>query len=537
MLSLTLPSKVASKKWLKASLATVFARFASRLRWRAKLRDSGISGAGVQNSLAQPNVPEKVCQHVGPLGSALARATSPPPPSLPSPPSPPSPPSSPPSPPRPTPTPPLSPSGAAAVAKGVNLVRTRLAACGVHSSTHGRVVDDAAIAEELCKQGGHIGRTINRLKSRAECSEDSHAQARSSLVTVNVREGAGVQPPPVPAARGWTEQASPAVATTGGSRGGNDGHAEQESGIGGISGNTRAAKHASSGRTGGSDESEGNGVPGVFTRVVRRLAYDLATRFPLAARCLQSPPIARAEFMKDAAGPVMPKEKMFKAQLSIVKCHYHVARMIVLGASFSMWATFGSLGAMQGITIAWVLALFAAVLTPLLPRVHCDTSSWQKNLAICAGKVTSPLRYFILLLIFCPFLSTTAILPLSALFLVFVQLSYWMACFVLAHIGPNAQGEQQVWINFTKETTHGHLQVVRHHCWPHAHMPFVAPISVHLLPCRRCSRLAAGQCPRLHEHKLCNTGRGALVLLGAPSHYFASIARCLGQSAIVHIIQ
>ena len=90
---------------------------------------------------------------------------------------------------------------------------------------------------------------------------------------------------------------------------------------------------------------------------------------------------------------------------------------------------------------------------------------------------------------------------------------------------------------FTKETTHGHLQVVRHHCWPHAHMPFVAPISVHLLPCRRCSRLAAGQCPRLHEHKLCNTGRGALVLLGAPSHYFASIARCLGQSAIVHIIQ
>ena len=192
---------------------------------------------------------------------------------------------------------------------------------------------------------------------------------------------------------------------------------------------------------------------------------------------------------------------------------------------------------MQGITIAWVLALFAAVLTPLLPRVHCDTSSWQKNLAICAGKVTSPLRYFILLLIFCPFLSTTAILPLSALFLVFVQLSYWMACFVLAHIGPNAQGEQQVWINFTKETTHGHLQVVRHHCWPHAHMPFVAPISVHLLPCRRCSRLAAGQCPRLHEHKLCNTGRGALVLLGAPSHYFASIARCLGQSAIVHIIQ
>ena len=95
---------------------------------------------------------------------------------------------------------------AAAVAKGVNLVRTQLAARGVHSSTHGRVVDDAAIAEELRKQGGHVGRTVNRLKSRAERSEDSHAQAydtsaaRSSLVTVNVGEGAGVQPPPAPAA-------------------------------------------------------------------------------------------------------------------------------------------------------------------------------------------------------------------------------------------------------------------------------------------------------------------------------------------------
>ena len=95
---------------------------------------------------------------------------------------------------------------AAAVAKGVHLVRTQLAARGVHSSTHGRVVDDAAIAEELRKQGGHVGRTVNRLKSRAERSEDSHAQAydtsaaRSSLVTVNVGEGAGVQPPPAPAA-------------------------------------------------------------------------------------------------------------------------------------------------------------------------------------------------------------------------------------------------------------------------------------------------------------------------------------------------
>ena len=36
----------------------------------------------------------------------------------------------------------------------VGLVRLQLAARGVHSSTHGNVVDDAAIAEELQAQGG-----------------------------------------------------------------------------------------------------------------------------------------------------------------------------------------------------------------------------------------------------------------------------------------------------------------------------------------------------------------------------------------------
>ena len=252
-------------------------------------------------------------------------------------------------------------------------------------------------------------------------------------------------------AGGMTEQALPAAATTGGGvGGGDDGHAEQVRGIGGTSGNTQAAKHASLGRTGGSDESEGNEVPGIFTRVVRRLVNNLATRFPRAARCLQSPPIARAEFVKDAAGPVMPKEKMFKAHLSIVLCHYHVARTIVLGASFSVWAAFGSPAAMQGVTIAWVLALFVAVLTALLP--------WLGDFT-CSGKRTSILhhhnRSFILMLIFCPFLYTMAILPLSALFMIFVKLSYSLACFVLAHIGPNAQGEQQVWIYIPKRLPTG----------------------------------------------------------------------------------
>ena len=48
----------------------------------------------------------------------------------------------------------------------VDIVRARLADRGVNSSTHGHVASDATIAEELKAQGGHIGRTVNRLLSR-----------------------------------------------------------------------------------------------------------------------------------------------------------------------------------------------------------------------------------------------------------------------------------------------------------------------------------------------------------------------------------
>ena len=56
----------------------------------------------------------------------------------------------------PPPPPPSSASTAsAAAAKGIGLVRVQLAARGVHSSTHGNVVDDAAIAEELQGPSSH----------------------------------------------------------------------------------------------------------------------------------------------------------------------------------------------------------------------------------------------------------------------------------------------------------------------------------------------------------------------------------------------
>ena len=59
----------------------------------------------------------------------------------------------------------------------IDVVRARLADRGVNSSTHGTVVNDAAIEEELKAQGGHVGRTVNRLMNRTERSEEAQAAA------------------------------------------------------------------------------------------------------------------------------------------------------------------------------------------------------------------------------------------------------------------------------------------------------------------------------------------------------------------------
>ena len=62
-------------------------------------------------------------------------------------------------------------------------VRARLADRGVNSSTHGTVVNDAAIEEELKAQWarrprGHVGRTVNQLMNRTERSEEAQAAQR-----------------------------------------------------------------------------------------------------------------------------------------------------------------------------------------------------------------------------------------------------------------------------------------------------------------------------------------------------------------------
>ena len=89
--------------------------------------------------------------------------------------------------------------------------------------------------------------------------------------------------------------------------------------------------------------------PGIAHKIWSRMKNKFTVRFPRAARFLQSPPISKAEFMNDATGPTMPKDKRFKVSVPLALWFYHLARSIVLGASFSMWAALGSPAAAPGV--------------------------------------------------------------------------------------------------------------------------------------------------------------------------------------------
>ena len=90
-----------------------------------------------------------------------------------------------------------------------------------------------------------------------------------------------------------------------------------------------------------------------------------------------------------------------------------------------------------------MLALFVAVFTAIVPR------AWLDNiLEDYIDLISKSLRYIMLLCFLCPFLSASAILPLSALFMLAVQLVYFLGGLLLAHTGPSAaDGDAQVWVD------------------------------------------------------------------------------------------
>ena len=162
----------------------------------------------------------------------------------------------------------------------------------------------------------------------------------------------------------------------------------------------------------------------------------------------------KEEFVKDASGPIMPKARRFKARASLVQCHYHAARVVVLGATFSMWASLGSLSAAPGVVSAWALALVMVVLLSEGKWRYLDekTKFYRDRHGIrevmtdmeYIGLQPSLSPYLVSLILFCPLLSASANLPLSALFILVVQLSYSVGRRVLAHIGTSEDGGEQV---------------------------------------------------------------------------------------------
>ena len=180
---------------------------------------------------------------------------------------------------------------------------------------------------------------------------------------------------------------------------------------------------------------------------IQRMEKWLTVRFPGAARLLQSRPVTKAYFVEEASTrPIMPNEKRFEARVSFALCHYHVARTIVLAASFSMWAALGSPAAAPGVVSAWVLALLVAVLA----RAVLDEKVVELRKV---AKSPWLILYLLWLILFCPFLSAPAILPLSALFMLAVQLVYFLAHRLLTHVGPSTESGEQVWINVPKTRT------------------------------------------------------------------------------------
>ena len=99
----------------------------------------------------------------------------------------------------------------------------------------------------------------------------------------------------------------------------------------------------------------------------------------------------------------MPKARRFKARASLAQCHYHAARVVVLGATFSVWASLGSISAAPGVVSAWVLALVMAVLLSERPwRYLRDCFSKDPALQSGAVRLQKMISVILFLILFCP---------------------------------------------------------------------------------------------------------------------------------------
>ena len=209
----------------------------------------------------------------------------------------------------------------------------------------------------------------------------------------------------------------------------------------------------------------------------------------------------------------MPKARRFKARASLAQCHYHAARVVVLGATFSVWASLGSLSAAPGVVSAWVLALVMAILLSKRPwrylskRFGTDAEGTRLQTAISVilfgtdadGALgQKAISVILFLILFCPLLSASANLPLSALFILVVQLSYFVGRLVLAHIGTSEDSGEQVWVACRRDLWVGAAKWTDAPAGPTI-PAVVAPIDVHLLAPGRRARSVAGRGSCLHE--------------------------------------
>ena len=279
-----------------------------------------------------------------------------------------------------------------------------------------------------------------------------------------------------------------------------------------------------------------NKMHAAIEAAIARMKNKFALRFPRAAWFLQSPSISKAEFVKDATEPTMPKAKQFKTNVPLALWFYHLARTILLGANFSMWAALGSPAAAPGVVAAWVLAFFVAVLTGVVvPWKRLD----HKVVMLGRQPQRNPRRPHSQAVTLPSF--THPLLPAP------VRIGHPSPQRLLHTRGPArllprwpSHGAHRPKCSRRRRASVGQrtglqvLQVDRRPRWAHAHLPFMDPVDIHLHVCGLCARSVAGRRPCLHRHELCNAGGGTFVLLGATGSRPSCIAHCLGEISIAH---
>ena len=160
--------------------------------------------------------------------------------------------------------------------------------------------------------------------------------------------------------------------------------------------------------------------------------------------------VPKAIFVADATGAKKPRDKDFRAALSVSTPLFHAARWLLLSVAFSAWPALGATdGLLPGIASSWAMSAVVAFALPWI--VEWAHGVLQKKLKTAPKNsddawVFSSVPVILMFLITSPpLLSTGCLLPLAALVIAVVGASYASGSFVLEHVEEDDDGQSK-WV-------------------------------------------------------------------------------------------